>query len=448
MGSDLLESYSQSVIAAMVLGFLAFGNLGLVLPLLFCCVGIISSILGSYFVCLKGDSVYSAINKGFYATVVIMLIVSFGFILLLHKTMYGQYFFYGVNSLFGIFVCVVFGLFSGVVISKYTLYVTSFEKKPTRQIAESSITGAATNILKGLSVGMFSTCLPIITIGVSMIFAFYFGGYFGIAMSALGLLSILGIVLAGDFFGPVVDNAQGLVEMANLSKDVYENTEKLDAVGNSTAAVTKGFAIASAAFTSIALFVSYIVVMNISAIDIVHVNVIVGLFIGAMIPFIFSSFLIDAVEKAAYKIIQEVRMQFKTIKGLMTNKAKPDYDACIKISTNQALKSMMIPAVIAILSPIVIGLLFGAEAVGGFLAGAIATGFVLAIFMSNSGGAWDNAKKYIEQGNLGGKGSNAHKAAVVGDTVGDPFKDTCGPSIDILIKLMTIVALVFMPLIL
>jgi K(+)-stimulated pyrophosphate-energized sodium pump len=294
---------------------------------------------------------------------------------------------------------------------------------------------------------MSSTFVPMIVVAISIILSYNLAGHFGVAISSVGLLSILGIVLAADFYGPVVDNAQGLVEMCKLPTKIQKYTEKLDAVGNSTAAITKGFAIASAAFTSIALFISYVVVTNLSSIDLININVIVSVFIGAMVPFVFCSFLIGAVEKAANKIIKEVRRQFKTIKGLMTNKNKPDYDACIKISTNQALKSMFVPAFIAVLSPIVIALLLGAEAVGGFLAGSIGTGFVLALFMANSGGAWDNAKKYIEQGHLGGKGSDAHKAAVVGDTVGDPFKDTCGPSLNILIKLMTIVSLVFIPLI-
>ncbi len=446
MGSDLLESYIQSIIAAMVLGFLAFGNLGLILPLFVCSVGVLASVFGSFFVNLKNQNIYSAINKGFYSAFLFMVFVLFFVVLSLNKIIYNSFFVFGPNSLFSLFFCVVLGLLSGIIISKYTLYVTSADKKPTRSIAESSKTGAATNILKGLSVGMFSTALPIIVVSISIIFSYSFGGHFGVALSSVGLLGILGIVLAADFYGPVVDNAQGLVEMGGLSKKIQERTERLDAVGNSTAAITKGFAIASAAFTSIALFISYIVVTNISTIDLINVNVIVSIFIGAMVPFVFCSFLIEAVESAAFKIIHEVRRQFKSIKGLMSKKQKPDYDACISICTNQALKGMLLPAIIAIVLPVLIALLLGPEAVGGFLAGAIGTGFVLAIFMANSGGAWDNSKKYIEQGNLGGKGSEAHKAAVVGDTVGDPFKDTCGPSLNILIKLMTIVALVFVPL--
>ncbi len=435
MGSDLLESYVESIIASMALGVLVFGEKGLLLPLLISAIGIISSILGSYFVRVSKNNIYNAIDKGIYASAIIVLIISF----------------FSIKAFFGnlsLFWCVIIGLAAGVIISKYTEYVTSPKFKPTRRIAESSQTGAATNILKGLSVGMFSTALPIIVVGAAIILSFIFGNYFGVSIAAVGMLSILGIILAADFYGPVVDNAQGIVEMTGLGPNIRKRTEKLDQLGNSTAAITKGFAIASAAFTSVALFVSYVTIMNLTTIDLIKTPVIVALFIGAMLPFVFSSFLISAVEKAAFGIINEVRRQFRTIKGLMLGKAKPDYSTCIVISTREAMRGMILPAILALLIPIVIGLLLGAEAVGGLLAGVIASGFVLAVFMANSGAAWDNAKKYIEEGHLGGKGSNAHKAAVVGDTVGDPFKDTCGPSIDIFLKLMTIVALVFIPLIL
>jgi K(+)-stimulated pyrophosphate-energized sodium pump len=435
MGSDLLESYVQSIVAAMVLGFIAFQDKGLLLPIILSSLGILSSIIGSYFVTPTKQDVYGAINKGIYASTIIVIIVSF----LLIK---------GMFSSLDLFWSILLGLLSGVFISKYAFYVTSAKYNPTRRIAESSTTGPATNVLKGLSVGMLSTALPIIIIGITIILSYHFGGYFGIALSSVSMLSILGIILAADFYGPIVDNAQGIVEMTGADKRIQKRTEKLDELGNSTAAVTKGFAIASAAFTSIALFASYIVITNLQAIDLIKVPVIVGLLVGAMLPFIFSSFLIDAVEKAAFKIIKEVRRQFSTMKGIMTGKTKPDYDACIKISTFEAMRGMIYPALIAIFVPIIMVLLLGAEAVGGLLAGVIASGFVLALFMANTGGAWDNAKKYIEEGNLGGKGSDTHKAAVVGDTVGDPFKDTCGPSINILIKLMTVVSLILIPLIL
>ncbi len=435
MGSDLLESYIQSIIAAMVLGFLAFQDKGLLLPLILSSLGILASIIGSYFVTPKKEDVYDAINKGIYASSIIIIILSFFLI----KKIFGN---------LDLFWSILLGLLSGVFISKYAFYVTSAKYKPTKKISNSSTTGAATNILKGLSVGMLSTALPIIIIGITIILSYHFGGYFGIAISSVSMLSILGIILAADFYGPIVDNAQGIVEMTGSDSKTQKRTEKLDQLGNSTAAVTKGFAIASAAFTSIALFASYIVITNLQTIDLIKVPVIVGLLIGAMLPFVFSSFLIDAVEKAAFKIIKEVRRQFRTIKGIMQGDKKPDYDACIKISTFEALRGMIYPALLAILVPIIIALLLGAEAVGGLLAGVIASGFVLALFMANTGGAWDNAKKYIEEGNLGGKGSDAHKAAVVGDTVGDPFKDTCGPSINILIKLMTVVSLILIPLIL
>jgi len=435
MGSDLLESYVQSIVAAMVLGFLAFQEKGLLLPLLISSLGIISSIVGSFFVTPRKEDVYGAINKGIYASSFLVIVVSFFLIKVIFTNL-------------NLFWSILLGLVSGVFISKYAFYVTSPKYSPTKKIATSSTTGPATNILKGLSEGMLSTALPIVIIGITIILSYHFGGYFGIAISSVSMLSILGMILAADFYGPVVDNAQGIVEMTGADKITQQRTEKLDQLGNSTAAVTKGFAIASAAFTSIALFVSFVVVTNIKTIDLINISVMVGLLIGAMLPFVFSSFLIDAVEKAAFKIINEVRRQFKTIKGIMQGKTKPDYDKCIQISTFEAMRGMVYPALLAIFVPIIIALTLGPEAVGGLLAGVIASGFVLALFMANTGGAWDNAKKYIEEGNLGGKGSDAHKAAVVGDTVGDPFKDTCGPSINILIKLMTVVSLVVIPLIL
>jgi K(+)-stimulated pyrophosphate-energized sodium pump len=434
MGSDLLESYVESIIASMALGVLVFGENGLFLPLLISAIGIISSILGSFFVKVLKGKIYSAIDKGIYASSIIVLIISFFSI---------KYFIGNIN----LFWCVAIGLIAGLIISKYTEYVTSPDFSPTKNIAKSSQTGAATNILKGLSVGMMSTAIPILVVGLAIYLSFIFGSYFGVSIAAVGMLSILGIILAADFYGPVVDNAQGISEMTGAGEDIQKRTAKLDSLGNSTAAITKGFAISSAAFTSIALFISYITITNLTSIDLIKVPVVVGLFIGAMLPFIFSSLLINAVEKAAYKIINEVRRQFRTIKGIMSGKKQPEYSTCILISTREAMRGMIIPGILSLSIPILIGLFIGAEAVGGLLAGVISSGFVLAVFMANSGGAWDNAKKYIEAGNLGGKGSDTHKASVVGDTVGDPFKDTCGPSIDIFLKLMIIVSLVFIPLI-
>jgi K(+)-stimulated pyrophosphate-energized sodium pump len=433
MGADLFESYVDSIIAAMVLGVIVFGEKGLLLPLIISSVGIVSSIIGSFFVRVHKKNIYGAIDKGIIVSAVIMVIGSFFVI----KNMFDS---------IDIFYCILFGLISGVLIGIFTEYVTSPKFKPTRSIAEAAQTGAATNIIKGLSVGMLSTAFPIIVICIVMFASHSLASYFGVAMAAVGMLSILGITLATDAYGPVVDNAEGIAQMAHQDKKVRRRTEKLDEVGNSTAAMGKGFAIGSAALTSLALFVSYINLTKIDSIDLTQTKVMIGLFIGTMMPFIFSSFTMDAVGKAAEKIVQEVRIQFHTIKGLLKGKAQPDYDKCIQISVKAAMKGMIIPGVLSITVPLLVGKLLGAEALGGLLAGVISCGFVVAIFMANSGGAWDNAKKYIEEGHLGGKRSLTHKAAVVGDTVGDPFKDTCGPSLNILIKLMTIVSLVFAPL--
>ncbi len=436
MGADLFESYVDSIIAAMVIGTTLSAAKGnpVLLPLVLAAAGIISSVVGTFFVRTKKKSrVHSALNKGIFASSITMVILSLGII------------WYYMGEL-GVFYAALAGLVAGIVIGLSTEYYTANDRKPAQKIARASETGAATNIIQGLSNGMLSTIIPVAAVCAAILLAYKFGGLYGIAISAVGMLSTLGITLATDTYGPVADNAAGIAEMAGLGKDIRKKAEGLDAVGNTTAAIGKGFAIGSAALTALALFVSYTQVTNLSVIDIGTPSVIIGLFLGAMMPFFFSALSMEAVGKAAFDMVEEVRRQFKSIKGLMKGKAKPDYERCVDISTAAALREMVIPGVVTVLMPIVVGIFLGPEALGGLLAGALVTGFLMAVFMANAGGSWDNAKKYIEEGHHGGKGSDAHKAAVVGDTVGDPFKDTSGPSINILIKLMTIVALVFVPL--
>ena len=354
----------------------------------------------------------------------------------------------------GFFWATIAGLVTGIVIGLSTEYYTSVHRKPTLSIAEASKTGPATNIIEGLSVGMWSTIIPVIAVSGGILAAFYLSGgavdfkvgLYGIAIAAVGMLSTLGITLAADTYGPVADNAAGIAQMAGLNPKTRNRAEALDAVGNTTAAIGKGFAIGSAALTSLVLYVTFAEIIGLKTINVIDPKVLVGIFIGGLLPFVFAALLLKAVGKTAIKMVNEVRRQFKSIKGLMQGKAKPDYNKCIEIATDGALKEMILPGLLAILSPIVVGLLLGAEALGGMLVGKTVVGFLMAVFMANSGGAWDNAKKYIEEGKFGGKGSDTHKAAVVGDTVGDPFKDTAGPSLNILIKLMGIVALIFVPL--
>jgi K(+)-stimulated pyrophosphate-energized sodium pump len=341
------------------------------------------------------------------------------------------------------------GIIVGLVIGFTTEVYTSEDYKSVKRIADQSETGSATTIISGVAVGMKSTWIPIVLVCVGIYISYYFtGDLYGIALAAVGMLSTTGITVAVDAYGPIADNSGGIAEMSGLDPSVREITDKLDAVGNTTAAMGKGFAIGSAALTALALFVSYAQAVNLfdSGIDLLDYKVIVGLFIGGMLPFLFSSMTMDSVSKAAYKMIEEVRRQFRTIPGILEGTGKPDYTQCVAISTQAALKEMLLPGIMAVVSPVLVGVLLGPAALGGLLAGSLVTGVMLAIFMSNSGGAWDNAKKYIEDGNHGGKGSEAHRAAVVGDTVGDPFKDTSGPSINLLIKLMTVVSLVFAPL--
>jgi K(+)-stimulated pyrophosphate-energized sodium pump len=450
MGADLYESYVGSIVATIALAVSAgYDFNGAVVPMLMAAVGTVASIIGTFFVRCgeKADqkSLLGALRKGTYISSIIIVIASYPVIRIALPDNQNVYF------------AILSGLIAGVLIGFFTEYYTSDHYKPTKNLAAASLTGPATIIIGGISLGMLSTLLPVIIVGASVLTSFFVSGggtnfshgLYGVGLSAVGMLSTLGITLATDAYGPVADNAGGIAEMSHLPHEVRERTDALDSLGNTTAATGKGFAIGSAALTALALIVAYIDEINIHDpsfvlnLQITHPPVLIGLFVGVMLPFLFSSMTMSAVGRAAQNIVKEVRRQFKEIKGLMEGTAEADYATCVDICTRGAQKEMILPALTGIISPIIVGLVLGVNGVAGMLAGATASGFVLAIMMANSGGAWDNAKKHIEAGNYGGKKSDPHKAAVVGDTVGDPFKDTSGPSINILIKLLSMVSIVF-----
>jgi K(+)-stimulated pyrophosphate-energized sodium pump len=443
MGSDLYESYVSAIAASMVLGVLTLGlHDGMFLPLILAAVGIVVSIIGALSVRpkdLKNASfeqevarAHATMNTGVYVSNILMIIASIFII-------------WGFTGEFSLFWALLSGLVAGFLISLSTEYFTSAERPPAKKIAASSLSGSAVTIIEGLATGMMSTVIPVILVVIATVLAYIFGDLLGIAIAAMGMLVNLGMLLAMDCYGPIADNSAGIAEMAGLGKEVRERCEALDAVGNTTAALGKGFAIASAALASLAWLATYFEVAEIDIASLTDVSIIAGLFIGGMLTFVFSALAMRGVSDGGFAIVNEVRRQFREIKGLMQGEAKPDYVSCVNIATDRALKSMLLPGILVIAVPLILGFTLGPESVAGLLAGALLTGFLMAVMMANAGGAWDNAKKYIESGAHGGKGSDAHKAAVCGDTVGDPFKDTAGPSLNILIKLVGKVAVIFGP---
>jgi K(+)-stimulated pyrophosphate-energized sodium pump len=435
MGADLADSYIASIVSAMILGVVTYKVIGAVLPLVIGAAGIFASIIGMYFVRVKGKGNPGAtLNRGTYITCIVFAILA--------------YFVFSYMKVdIGIFYATIAGLVAGVIIGITTDFFTSIDRKPVMMTAEASKTGAAITILSGFSYGIISMVPSVIGICAAILLAWHFGGIFGVAMSAVGMLSIVGMIISADAYGPIVDNAKGIAEQANFGKKFVAIADKLDAAGNTAKAITKGFAIGAAALTVVALFASYAHIVGIKTIDLMNPYVIVGLFIGAVMPPLFSALVILGVEKNAFRMVEEIRRQFKKYPGILKGTSKPDYASCVDIATKGALKELILPGVLSVVVPLIVGFILGKNALGGFLAGSIVTGIIFALFMANSGGTWDNAKKFIEAGNFGGKGSDAHKAAVVGDTVGDPFKDTAGPSLNTMITVMSLTASIFAPLI-
>jgi len=443
MGADLFESYVSSIIAAIALATAGTAGAAVawdadkaVLPLMLAGAGIVAAILGTFVVRANEQADFGqllwSLRRGIFASAILLAV--FALVVVLSLDMEIKWFW-----------AIITGLAAGIIIGLSTEYYTSYDYKPTQMIAESSQTGAATVMISGIATGMISTVVPLVAVGFTMIIAFELADFYGVALAGVGLLSTLGITLATDAYGPVADNAGGIAEQAQLDPEVRERTDALDALGNTTAATGKGFAIGSAALTSLALLAAFAIAAEIKVIDLLDHKTIVGVLFGAMLPFLFSAFTMKAVGRAAMSIVNEVRRQFREIPGLMEGTADPDYNECVDIATKGALKEMIIPGLMAVAAPLATGFILGVEALGGMLIGAVGSGFMLAIMMATAGGAWDNAKKYVELGHYGGKGSDAHKAAVEGDVVGDPFKDTSGPSLNILLKLMAIVSLVFAP---
>jgi len=448
MGSDLFESYVSAIAAAMVLGTIAYheGGVGVILPLVIGAVGIVASMIGIFFVRpkevtggfeLQTAQARATMNRGTYVSCILMIIISYFVIT--------QFLAEGSG---GVFIAMLTGLICGLVVGWVTVYFTASERRPTAGIAKSAQSGAGITIIEGFSVGMLSTVIPLIAICIATLISNYFAGLFGIAIAAVGMLAILGMTLATDCYGPIADNAAGIAEMAGLGTEVRERTEALDSVGNTTAAIGKGFAISSAALAALAWLATYFQVAGIieTGANLISVEVIAGLMLGGMLTFLFCALTMRAVSKGAFKVVEEVRRQWREIPGLRDGKASADYVKCVDLATQGAISGMLLPGILVIIVPLVVGITLGVEAVGGLLAGALVTGFLMAVMMANAGGAWDNAKKYIESGKFGGKGSEAHKAAVIGDTIGDPFKDTAGPSLNILIKLVGKIAVIFAPL--